>query len=62
MVTDRELTWSDYLDIILNRYKDKPDNFKISIGDWEKDCDGWPEFHAFMQMQIGDLRKFRELE
>ncbi|AUC88435.1 hypothetical protein CW735_09770 [Alteromonas sp. MB-3u-76] len=52
MASDSELGWSDYLEIIPNKYKykykDEPDNFKISVGDWKSDSDGWPEFRAFM--------------
>ena len=44
MASDSELGWSDYLEIIPNKYKykykDEPDNFKISVGDWKSDSDG----------------------
>ncbi len=60
MAAEKELVWDDYLDIILNRYEDRPDDFIISVGDWKSDSDGWPEFRAFMQMRLGDLRSFKK--
>jgi len=48
--------WSDYLKLILEKYKDKPDNFSLSIGHWEPEEFDIPAFRAYLAVTIGELR------
>ena len=58
MSADKEEGWNDYLVIILNQYKDECDDCVLSVGDWDREHEGVPDFRACMQMRLGDLRKF----
>lgn len=49
--------WSEYLKLILEKYKDKPDDFNLSIGHWEAEEFGVPAFRAYLAVTIGELRK-----
>jgi hypothetical protein len=46
--------------MVLNKYKDQPDDYALSIGHWENDnVFGAPlqEFHAYLKLTIGDIKK-----
>lgn len=49
--------WNDYLEMILQEYSDKPDDFNLSLGHWEPEEFGVPVFRAYMSMTVGELRK-----
>lgn len=52
--------WNNYLNLILNKYKNESDDFVISIGHW-KDIpymdDGVSEFRLYLRMTLGELRE-----
>jgi hypothetical protein len=52
------LTWGDYLILILTHYADKPDNYTLTLGDMSGGDKSPPEYRGFMQMRLGDLRRF----
>ncbi len=58
----RSLDWHDYLQIILNEYRDKPDDFVISLGHWSEPRPtmipevALPDFQAFLRMTVGELK------
>ena len=49
--------WDEYLKLILEKYKDKPDSFTLSLGHWEPEELGVPAFRSFLAMNMGELRK-----
>lgn len=49
--------WDEYLKLILDKYKDKPDDFKLSLGHWEPEEFGIPAFRSYLSMTVGELRK-----
>lgn len=52
--------WEQYLDLILEKYKDKPDSFTLSLGHWEPEELNIPAFRAFLSMKLGELRELRK--
>lgn len=59
MPSQENLSWDDYLTLILHHYADKPNEYTITIGDMSGGEKKLPEYRAFMQMNLGDLRNFR---
>ena len=56
------MNWNDHLKLIVNRYRDKPDDYVISLGHWQKEdslIEGvqLPAFNAFIRMTVGELKK-----
>tara|TARA_Y100001936_G_C16061249_1_gene664262 strand:- start:1703 stop:1912 length:210 start_codon:yes stop_codon:yes gene_type:complete len=53
--------WNDILFLLLSNYADKEDADNISVGDFIKhEGSPIPEFHGFMQLNIGELRKLAQ--
>jgi hypothetical protein len=60
MSVKEELTWDDYLTLILRHYADLPDEHTLTLGDMSGGEPALPAYRGFMQMTLGDLRKFRQ--
>lgn len=58
------MTWGAYLTLILNHYRNEPDDFKLSLGHWSHDyvigSSELPEFYAYLCMELGELRKLEK--
>jgi len=49
--------WDTVKKFIEKKYGDKPDDFILSIGHWSEGPSGLPEFNAYLQIKLGDIRK-----
>jgi hypothetical protein len=53
------MTAREVMAMIANKYKDKPDDFALSIGHWEPGIiAGIPEFVAYLCLELKDIRRW----
>lgn len=57
----KAMSWNDYLTTILDQYRDKPDDYPLSLGHWEVEPTAipgieLPKFKAFIRLTVGELK------
>lgn len=62
MSRQSDLSWNDYLALILSHYSDKPDDYSLTLGDFSGSNNSLPEYRGFMKMRLGDLRNLSKEE
>lgn len=55
------MKWDDYLKLFLDKYRDQPDDYVVSLGHWEVRPTAipgisLPELIADFQMTVGELK------
>ncbi len=62
------MNWNDHLKHIVYKYRDKPDDYILSLGHWEDEetyvrgrgAVFLPEFCASIKYTVGELKKMEE--
>lgn len=62
MSRQSDLSWDDYLALILSHYSDKPDDYSLTLGEFSGGDNSLPEYKGFMRIRLGDLRNLGKEE